>query len=300
MTQPIRTLERPTTNAPDDPDAADADRTDFERATALASTDDPGTFDVELDAGWASLVGVHGGYLAAIATRAAEATAPDRRARTIATTFHRSGAVGPARVVVEEVRRGRALSNVVAEVRQGDRVLISSRITLLAGAGAAAAGGADGEVGGVDWGAPRPIDVAPVEGCVPIEPGRPVEHFRRADGVLDPRSVPFSGGPDTTLRGHVRPLEDGEVDAAWLAMACDWFPPPAFVRTEPPVGGISVDMLVHVHRTPGRLGGAWLAGEFGIETSHAGLAVERGLLVTADGLPVAESMQTRWTIGRAA
>lgn len=53
--------------------------TDFERTTAVTPLDGrPGRFSVELDAGWSSLVGIHGGYLTAIAVRGAEAVSPDR------------------------------------------------------------------------------------------------------------------------------------------------------------------------------------------------------------------------------
>ena len=53
-------------------------------------------------------------------------------------------------------------------------------------------------------------------------------------------------------------------------MATDWFPPPAFVRTEPPIGGMSIDLTVHVHRSGFRLPeDGWLAGSFEIETAQA-------------------------------
>lgn len=261
--------------------------TEFDLTTGLVGLDGAdGEFGVNLSERWSSLVGVHGGYLAAIATRGAQAVVPDRRARTVATSFHRPAQIGPAELTVQEVRRGRTMSHAVAELRQGGREVVTSRITLVA------------EAAGVDWDERRPLGVAAVESCVPIEPPTPVEHFHRADGLLDPSSLPFTNGPRTEVRGHVRPLEDRAVDAAWLVMICDWFPPPAFVRMMPPVGGISVDMLVHVHRTLPPLGDQWLAGAFGIEASHDGLAVERGRIVTADGLAVADSIQTRWTLGR--
>ena len=123
--------------------------------------------------------------------------------------------------------------------------------------------------------------------------------FLRADGRLDPSSLPFSDGPDTSVRGYVRPLAGERVDAAWLAMICDWFPPPAFVNVMPPAGGISVDMLTHIHRpSPPTGDDGWLGGWFEIETSHDGLATERGRIVTPDGLAVADSIQTRWTAAR--
>src|SRR5689334_10923202 len=83
---------------------------EFDRTTAVEPTDRPGTFAVELDAGWSSLVGVHGGYLCAVAVRGAEADAPDRIVRTVTTSFLRTADVGPATVEVREVRRGRSMS----------------------------------------------------------------------------------------------------------------------------------------------------------------------------------------------
>ena len=100
------------------------------------------------------------------------------------------------------------------------------------------------------------------------------------------------------VRGYGRPLEPRPVDAAWLAMATDWFPPPAFVNLEPPTGGISVDLTTHVHRTMPDLGERWLAASFEILTSSGGLATEHGRIATEDGVLIAESMQTRWMIER--
>jgi len=93
----------------------------------------------------------------------------------------------------------------------------------------------------------------------------------------------------------LRPNETRPIDTAWLAMATDWFPPPAFVRIEPPTGGISIDLVTHIHRTLPALGDEWLTGAFEIETSASGLAVEHGRIATRDGVLLAESFHTRWT-----
>ena len=123
-----------------------------------------------------------------------------------------------------------------------------------------------------------------------------VVHFDRVDGLIDPRTMPFSGGDRALVRGYLRPLEPRPVDAAWLAMAVDWFPPPAFVRVEPPTGGVSIDLTTHIHQAPVVLGhDDWLTGEFEIETSTGGLAVEHGRIARRDGTLVAESFQTRLT-----
>ena len=44
--------------------------------------------------------------------------------------------------------------------------------------------------------------------------------------------------------GSIRPLDGNDVDAAWLAAAGDWFPPSAFRRVAPPIGGIVTGALL--------------------------------------------------------
>ena len=273
--------------------------TEFDRATSLAPVPGAaGEFAVDLDPGWSSLVGIHGGYLCALAVRAAEAVAggASRPVRTITTSFLRTGKPGPATVVATELRRGRSMSTVTADVLQDGRLLTTSRLTLVE------------PRAGVEW-QPRaePSPLPPPDECVRIDTGeRRVAHFARADGLLDPGSVPFSGGERARVAGYLRPWPDTDrrrppVDAAWLAMASDWFPPPAFVRLAPPTGGVSVDLTTHVHRPHVLLGGdEWLTGEFEIETSTGGLAVEHGRLTGPDGHLVAESFQTRLTAGATA
>src|SRR5215212_4704386 len=85
--------------------------TEFDRTTApVPVADRPGEFRVDLDAGWSSLVGVHGGYMCALAVRAAESMAPGREMRTMSTSFLRTGQVGPATLTVREVRQGRTIT----------------------------------------------------------------------------------------------------------------------------------------------------------------------------------------------
>src|SRR3954469_4714339 len=65
-------------------------------------------FTAHLDRAWSSLVGIHGGYLTAIAIRAAQHVVGERPIRTVTTTFLRPGSIGNAAVDVEVVRRGRS------------------------------------------------------------------------------------------------------------------------------------------------------------------------------------------------
>lgn len=269
----------------------DVAATDFDRTTALrpveaARSDGVTAFAVDLDAGWSSLVGAHGGYLLAIAVRGAEAVATGRDVRTATTSFLRVGTIGPARLEVREVRRSRSLSTVVADLLQDDQLVTTSRMTLAE------------DRSGVEWSSPAPLPVPPIEECVPVDTAGTVEHLLRVDARLDPASLPFTDGPRAVIRGHIRPFDTRRVDAAWLAMAADWFPPPAFVRIAPPTGGISIDLTTHLHQPLVDLGeDEWLAGEFEIVTSTGGFAVEHGRIARRDGTLVSESFQTRWTAG---
>ena len=269
----------------------DVATTDFDRTTALRPVDatrpdGPATFAVDLDAGWSSLVGAHGGYLVAIAVRGAETVAAGPGVRTVTTSFLRAGTIGPARLEVREVRRSRSLSTVVADLFQDEQLVTTSRMTLAE------------DRSGVEWSSPAPLSVPPIEQCVPVDPPGRVEHLLRVDARLDPASLPFTDGPRALIRGHIRPFDTRRVDAAWLAMAADWFPPPAFVRVAPPTGGISIDLTTHLHQPRIELGeDEWLAGEFEIVTSTGGLAVEHGRIARRDGTLVSESFQTRWTAG---
>ncbi|MEY2417806.1 MAG: hypothetical protein QOG90_486 [Actinomycetota bacterium] len=258
--------------------------TDFDRTTTLvADVDRPGEFAVHLDDGWSSLVGIHGGYMSALTVRGAEAVAgADRTARTVTTSFLRTGRPGPATVVVNVVRSGRSLTTATADLVQDDKIVVTSRVTLLA------------ERRGVEWLDATPVDVLPLEDCIRID--SEVGHFDQADGRIDPRSVPFTDGPRARISGYIRPLETRAIDPTWLAMASDWFPPPAFVRLAPPTGGVSIDLTTHFHRAGLWLDDdEWLVAEFAIENSTGGLAVEHGRIAQPDGTVVAESFQTRLT-----
>lgn len=256
----------------------------FDRTTAIRPTGTAGLFDADLAPEWESLVGIHGGSLVAITVRGIATLVPGRSVRTVATSFVRPGRPGPARLLVKKVHGGRSVSSAVAQLYQDDHLLLTTRATLVA------------ERTGAEWGHGAPLVEIPPSACVPIEPpGRRLPHFDQAEGVLDPANLPFSGGPRAALRGYVRPAERRPIDEAWLTMAVDWFPPPAFVRTQPPIGGISIDLVTHIHRTLPAERAGWLGVAFEIDTSTGGLGVEHGRIATPAGVLLAESFHTRWT-----
>jgi acyl-CoA thioesterase len=267
--------------------SGEAAQTDFDRTTTLTPVPQrAGEFTVDLDPGWSSLVGVHGGYMCALAVRGAETVVPGRTVRTINASFLKSGRVGPATLSVTALRSGRTMSTVTAELIQNDQVLVVSRLTLM------------NSEPGVEWSDPQPTLLPPPATCVPFPAPPEVVSFGRFELLFDPSQMPFTA-EQASLEGYVRPLEPRPIDTAWLVMAADCFPPPAFARAPRPVGGISIDLTVHIHRSDFPLGeDDWLVGSFEIRDSAGGLAVEHGRITHPNGTLVAESFHSRLTATR--
>lgn len=257
--------------------------TGFDRDTRIVPHR-AGTYRADLLATWLSATGVHGGYQVAMAVRAAQAHSPGRHLRTLSTSFLRPGQPGEVIFTVDEVRRGRSLSTLLVEQHQDGRLLNTTRLTLTT------------ELDGARWHAPVETSLPSFDRCVPLVGPPGVLHFDHATAVLDPANMPFADGPLAKVGGYMRPLEPRPIDAPWLAMALDWFPPSPFGRGNPPVGAVSIDYTIHLHRTLDTLADdEWLAGEFAADVSSGGLALEKGRLLGPDGALVAESFHTRWT-----
>ena len=259
--------------------------TRFDSTTSLAPDPaSPGRFAAYLDEAWSSLTGVHGGYLSAVAIRAAEAVVGDRPIRTVSTTFVRPTVAGPATVDVDVLRRGRSVSNLTVTISQSAQVVVVSQIT------------AAHAVESSDWETFAAPDLPPIDRCVPITPPLDIRHFDHGVAMLDPVDLPFSHGPRARVAGYLRPQERRPIDAAWLGMALDWFPPASFTRVDPPTGGISISYTVHVHRTLPQLDDhEWLGGVFHADISAGGIALEKGVVSDPGGRILAESFHTRWT-----
>lgn len=264
--------------------SATSTATHFDTSLAMRPRGDAGDglFDVVLDETWASLRGIHGGYMTALAVRAAELTAPGREVRTAAASFLRPAEVGPAELRVEQLRSGRSFTTLSIELSQQGRAVTNTRITLLA------------EVEGRAWTEPVSDRPAPRGDCIRFTPPPSIRHFEQAELLLDPATIPVGDGSSARIAGHVRALENRAIDAAWLAVVGDYFPPAPFRRFDPPIGGVSIDYTVHIHRLPG-LGHEWLEGVFIAPTSANGIALEHGTLAVPGGGLIAETFHSRWT-----
>jgi hypothetical protein len=255
---------------------------DFDATTSLsADAARAGRFEVHLDPVWSSLVGIHGGYLTAIAIKAAQRVAGDRPIRTVTTSFLRPGSAGTATVDVEVVRQGRSITNLSVTLSQSSKIVLASQIV------------AAFAVESTSWETIVRTDLPDFDDCIPIAPPEGIGHFDHAVAVLDTRALPFSHGPVARVAGYMRPRESRPIDAAWLGMALDWFPPAAFTRIDPPAGGISISYTIHLHDTLESLA----PDEFHADISSDGIALEKGRILDPAGRVLAESFHTRWTAG---
>ena len=112
--------------------------------------------------------------MCALAVRAAESMAPGREMRTMSTSFLRTGRVGPATLTVREVRQGRTITTMVAELVQDDEVLIVSRLTLMAARS------------GVEWREPWPAGAAAAGGLRAVRAARSCGELRTVRVAVRP------------------------------------------------------------------------------------------------------------------
>ena len=155
-----------------DPVEAEYGLTVFDATTSLApARSRADRFDVQLHSSWSSLVGIHGGYLAAIAIKAAQRVA-DRPIRTVTTTFLRPGSIGAATVDVEVVRRGRSITNLTVTLSQASKAVLISQVV------------AADVLESTSWETVTPPDLPDFDDCIPLTPPDGIRHFDHADNIV--------------------------------------------------------------------------------------------------------------------
>jgi len=255
----------------------------FAADTAIEPVGD-GRFTALLHERWSSLVGIHGGYSAAIVARAVEATVDDadRALRTIAVQFASSPRPGPAEVEVTVERAGRSVTTTSARLLQAGKVrLVAHAVSSPAWPGLAY----DDSVH------PRPD--GPGDAAL-FEPPGGVAHFQNAEVRLDPDVVPFGGGDRAWVAAWLRPLADEPIDAAWLVAMGDIMPPAVFSRTTGPVKAATIEYLVHLATAkPGLPPGGHAYISCLSPLAAEGFAVEDATLWGPDGTTLAVARQTR-------
>jgi acyl-CoA thioesterase len=197
---------------------------DFDRATAV--TPDGERFRAAVDAGWTIGGRPNGGYLLALAARAALGAARQPHPLAVSAQFVSPPSPGPAELETRVLRSGRSLDSLrVALLQEG-----KPRLEALVSAGRLERGERP-----VWAAASRPPELAPVEDCVHAQPQLPsgvrVPILEHLDVRLDPSSMGWlKGDPSGSLRmlGWVRFVDDRPVDPLALLQAVDALPPASF------------------------------------------------------------------------
>jgi acyl-CoA thioesterase len=202
-------------------------------ADAIAVNLDNGAYGVNLDREWTVNGNPHGGYLLAVLARAAVAADSEGEhphPLSASAVYLSPPTVGPAKVEVEHLRRGRMASQLRARLVQKDKACVEALFTL---------GRLGGEAGS-RWVGEPPVPVAAPEECAlsPVEPpgaGVRVEMLDLVEQRLDPasfvgraaageRGSGYEGGSGE-MRGWLGFADGTPFDPVSLLYAADAFPP---------------------------------------------------------------------------
>jgi acyl-CoA thioesterase len=244
----------------------------------------PGRFSAELHERWSSLVGIHGGYTAAIVVNAMAAAVDDssRALRSFAAQFAAVPRPGPVELEVSVERVGRSMTTTSARLLQDGRLLqVAHAVSSPPWPG----------LSYDDYVHPRGADPGDAPRFAP--PGG-AGHFRNTDVRLDPDVVPFGGGDKAWVAAWLRPLDGDAIDAAWLVAMCDVLPPAVFSRTNGPVKAATIEYVVHLATgEPSVPAGDHVYLSCRSPLSNEGFAVEDATMWAPDGRVLAVARQTR-------
>ena len=201
-----------------------ASRHAFDLATAVWGG--PERWRGEVDAGWTVGDRPNGGYLLAMATRAALAAVEQPHPLAVSAHFLAPPAPGPAELAVIRLRAGRSLSAVRVTMVQEGRACLEALVT---------AGLLDGDATPGWQRAAGPGDLAPVEDCLPGRPELPngmrVNLLDHIDIRVDPATAGWVAGRPAghlEMRGWVRFHDGRAVDPLALLQLVDALPPTSF------------------------------------------------------------------------
>jgi len=231
---------------------------EFDLATDVRSTAEATSFDITIDAGFAVLGKANGGYLVAVAGRAAgmalAEAAPTHR-DPMASTAHYLAAPdpGPAQILTTVLRAGRSASQVRTALIQDGKVCVETTFTM----GAVRADG-----GAQWWSDRRPLELAPREECFRVpsrQEGAPFDLtiMDRVDLRMDPADLGFTRGEPAgrgALRGWISFADGRPIDPLGLLFLLDAFPPATVdLAASGWVPTLSLSAYVRALPTPGPL-----------------------------------------------
>ena len=228
--------------------------------------------------------GPNGGFLAAVAARAAEAAA-GRPLRSLSLHFLAAPAVGPLDVSATLVREGRSYSAATVRIDQGGQAMTLALATL----GALPDDGAEWDASSM----PAPIPLADTE-RVPLDQAGIPAFMRNYDMRWALGGQPGSAADLSETGGWIRTTEPRALDAPLVAAMTDAWAPAAFVALGRFVAAPTLDLTVHIRRAlpPAGMGpDDYVLGRFSSRLSVAGVWEEDGELWTPEGELIAQSRQ---------
>lgn len=270
--------------ATDDADVAehtdDTGAGPFAGATAVW-TDGHGGFRGEIHTGWDIGGHANGGYLLALAARAASEAAEGREPLTVSAHYLAPGPTGPVNLYPTVYRQGSRLSTVGVTLSTGERSLLRMLGSFH--------GGHDSSVETVERTEAEPPDLPGPDQCVRVEPAEPMPPpiMGKVDLRLHPDDATFSSGRPL-IRGWLRLQDDEPIDAFGLLLAVDVFPPTAFNARLPVAWVPTVELTAHIR---GRPEPGWLRCQFTTRHISGGFMEEDGEVWDESGRLVAQSRQ---------
>ncbi len=256
---------------------------EFDADTAVSARGG-GAYSAEISPRWNVGDKPNGGYLLALALRAATAEVPLPHPFTATAHYLRAASPGAALLDVEVIRSGRSLATAEVRVVQGDaevvRVLATfGDLTRLDGASKVLAG---------------PPDIPPVEECLSrgaaMPSGMVVAIAERFETAAHPGTLGWLSGAPTgnAFVGAWMRLVDGrDPDPLMLTMVVDALPPPVFELGA--AGWVpTIELTVHVRAIPAP---GWLRVFASTRFLQGGYLEEDAEVWDSGGTLVAQSRQ---------
>jgi acyl-CoA thioesterase len=255
----------------------------FDADTALEPIA-PGCWRGQLHERWSVARGPNGGFVGALAARAAEA-AGERPLRSLTTHFLEAMDPGPVDVNAVVERAGGSTSAVSVRIERDGRPMALALATLGAWR--------DGEA---EWHDARMPKAPPPDEAFRLDPGR--NGIPAFVGNYDMRwaigAPPQSGPSEGLTGGWVRTALPRAVDAPRVVAFSDCWFPAAYSRLGAIVAAPTLDLTVHVRAPlppPGMNSDAFVLVVFRTRWGTGGLWEEDGELWSPDGVLLAQSRQ---------
>jgi acyl-CoA thioesterase len=249
----------------------------FDADTALAEVGE-NRWRGTVPATWSIGTGPNGGFMAALAARAAglAAGAPPR---SLTLHYLAPPAESEIDVAAEVVRAGRSATFLRIVLTQQERPVVLA----LAVCGA-------WYDDAPSWSDAEPPQLPPIEDCIRVDPSRsgvpPLQtryQMHLAPGEPDLRPV--------EVKGYIRTADPHPSDEVVLAAMSDAFIPPAFFRSPEPVMVPTLELTIHFRGRPPEGDPPWIHGRFVSRAAGGGVTDEDGDLWSADGRLLVQARQ---------